>query len=71
MNEYETDISDLFWLNSLAEVVELQHKLNITVENSILNQFPDLSTAMLRVVNETKDGIPTQNLFVAQNTVGK
>lgn len=71
-NEYETDISDLYWLNSIADVAELQHKLNISIENTTLDKLPDLSSAFLRIVNETdNEGTATQRMFIAQNAVGK
>lgn len=70
-NEYETDISDLYWLNSIAEVTELQHKLNISIENTQLNDIPGLSSAFLRIVNETlDDGTNVKKLFVAQDVDG-
>ena len=71
-NEYETDISDLYWLNSIAEVTELQHKLNISIENTQLNDIPGLSSAFLRIVNETlEDGTNVKKLFVAQDVDGR
>lgn len=72
MNEYETDISDLYWLNSVAEVTELQHKLNISIENTQLNDIPGLSSAFLRIVNDTlEDGTNVKKLFVAQDVDGR
>lgn len=72
MNEYETDISDLYWLNSITEVAELQHKLNISIENSELDDIPGLSSAFLRIVNETlEDGTNIKKLFVAQDVEGR
>uniref|UniRef100_A0A1E1WM03 Phospholipase B-like n=1 Tax=Pectinophora gossypiella TaxID=13191 RepID=A0A1E1WM03_PECGO len=71
LNEYDTDISDLYWLNSVAEVAELQHKLNITLEDPVLGHLPGLSSAFLRIVNATSDdGTPTKKLFVAHNAAG-
>ncbi|KOB71876.1 putative phospholipase B-like lamina ancestor, partial [Operophtera brumata] len=70
-NEYDTDISDLYWLNSIADVAELQHKLNISIENTTLDKLPNLSSAFLRIVNETDDeGMATQRMFIAHNAVG-
>ncbi|XP_045773042.1 putative phospholipase B-like lamina ancestor [Maniola jurtina] len=67
-NEYETDISDLYWLNSVAEVVEIQHKLNISVEDPEFTTMPGLSSAFLRIVNETsEDGNEIKKLFMAQD----
>ncbi|XP_013186924.1 putative phospholipase B-like lamina ancestor [Amyelois transitella] len=71
MNEYDTDISDLYWLNSMAEVTEIQRILNITLEDSYIQAVPDLSTAFVRIANETSaNGIPTKKLFLAQNKAG-
>lgn len=71
MNEYETDISDLYWLNSIAEVNELQHKLNITIEDPEISNMPGLSSAFLRIINETtEDGTSVKKLFVAQDVAG-
>lgn len=70
-SEYETDITDLFWLNSIAEVPELQRKLNISIENSTLDHLPDLSSAFLRVVNETTDDGVMKKMFIAQNAAGR
>lgn len=70
LNAYETDISDLFWLNSIAEVPELQRKLNISIENTTLDNLPHLSSAFLRVVNKTADeGV--LKMFLAQNSAGR
>lgn len=70
--DYNTDISDLYWLNSIAEVAELQHKLNISLEDAVLEQLPGLSSAFLRIVNETsEDGSTTKKLYVAQNAAGR
>lgn len=72
MNEYETDISDLYWLNSIAEVNELQHKLNITIEDPEISNMPGLSSAFLRIINETtEDGTSVKKLFVAQDVAGR
>ncbi|CAH0715655.1 unnamed protein product, partial [Brenthis ino] len=71
MTEYKTDISDLYWLNSITEIAELQHKLNISIENSELDDIPGLSSAFLRIVNETlEDGTNIKKLFVAQDVEG-
>ncbi|XP_026492159.1 putative phospholipase B-like lamina ancestor [Vanessa tameamea] len=71
MNEYDTDISDLYWLNSIAEVNELQHKLNISIEDPEISAMPGLSSAFLRIVNETsEDGTAMRKLFVAQDVAG-
>ncbi|XP_072949118.1 putative phospholipase B-like lamina ancestor [Epargyreus clarus] len=70
-NEYEADISDLFWLNSVAEVAEIQHKLNISLEDTPVSRLPGLSSAFLRIVNDTnEDGTTTKKLYVAQNVAG-
>ncbi|XP_041978902.1 putative phospholipase B-like lamina ancestor [Aricia agestis] len=69
--EYKTDVSDLYWLNSISEVTELQRKLNISVEDETFNSLPGLSSAYLRIVNETsKDGLPLREMYVAQNGAG-
>lgn len=71
MSEYDTDISDLYWLNSLTEVIELQQKLNISLEDPMLTTLPDLSSAFVRITNETStDGVPTKKLYLAQNMAG-
>lgn len=70
MDDYNTDISDLYWLNFVAEAMELQHKLNITLEDSELDSLPDASSAFLRIVNEVYDGAPTKKLYVSQNAAG-
>lgn len=70
MENYKTDISDLYWLNSVAEAEELQHKLNITLEDSELSSLPDASSAFLRIINEMHDGTPTKKLYVSQNAAG-
>ncbi|XP_030020376.2 putative phospholipase B-like lamina ancestor [Manduca sexta] len=71
MSEYDTDISDLYWLNSVAEVTELQPKLNISLDDSI-DLLPDVSSAFLRIVNDTaEDGTPTKNLYLAHNAAGR
>ncbi|CAH2269291.1 putative phospholipase B-like lamina ancestor [Pararge aegeria] len=70
-NEYETDISDLYWLNSVAEVVEIQHKLNISVEEPEFSTMPGLSSAFLRIANETfEGGKDIKKLFLAQSVAG-
>ncbi|XP_023934814.1 putative phospholipase B-like lamina ancestor isoform X2 [Bicyclus anynana] len=70
-NEYETDISDLYWLNSVAEVVEIQHKLNISVQETEFSSMPGLSSAFLRIANETsEDGEDIKKLFLAQDVAG-
>ncbi|CAK1580142.1 unnamed protein product [Parnassius mnemosyne] len=69
--KYDTDISDLYWLNSVADVVELQRKLNITIDDSVVNQLPGLDSAFLRIVNETlDDGTVAKKLFIAHNVAG-
>lgn len=71
-NEYETDISDLYWLNSVAEVVEIQRKLNISVEDPEFSTMPGLSSAFLRIANDTtEDGKDVRKLFVAQDMAGR
>lgn len=71
MNEYDADISDLYWLNSVTESIEIQHKLNIS-EDSALYNLPDLSTAFVRIANETsEDGATTKKLFIAHNMAGR
>lgn len=69
MEPYDSDISDLLWLNSVAEVTELQHKLNISLEDEMLQSIPDISSAFLRIVNGTGDEGP--KLFMAQNAAGR
>ncbi|CAG9125532.1 unnamed protein product [Plutella xylostella] len=70
-NEFETDISDLYWLNAIAEVAELQKKLNFVVQDPDIDQLPGLSSAFVRVVNETaENGSSERKLFVAQNAAG-
>ncbi|XP_021188181.3 putative phospholipase B-like lamina ancestor [Helicoverpa armigera] len=71
MKEYETDISDLYWLNSVSEAIEIQRKMNISLEDEALETVPHLSSAFLRVADDTtKDGIPTKKLYVSQNAAG-
>lgn len=71
-NEYDTDISDLYWLNALADVREIQRKLNITLEDEELFDLPNLSTAFLRITDEhTEEGKLFKKLYVAQNTAGR
>ncbi|KAM3965130.1 phospholipase B domain containing lamina ancestor isoform 1-T2 [Aphomia sociella] len=71
MSEYDTDISDLYWLNSLAEVTEIQKKLNISLEDPMLSSLPDLSSAFIRITNDTTaDGRHTKKLYMAQNMAG-
>ncbi|XP_032517362.2 putative phospholipase B-like lamina ancestor [Danaus plexippus] len=69
MLEYETDISDLYWLNAMAEVEEIQHKLNVSVEDSVFAGLPSLSSSLVRIVNESEDG-SVKKLFVAQDAAG-
>ncbi|KAL4707828.1 hypothetical protein ACJJTC_001774 [Scirpophaga incertulas] len=70
-NEYDTDISDLFWLNAMGEVKEIQHKLNISLDDVAIDALPDLSSAFLRIINETSnDGTITKKLYLAQNSAG-
>lgn len=69
--EYDTDISDLYWLNSFGEIAEIQNKLNISVQDPTFDRLPGLSSAFVRVVNETVDGTNTQKLFVAHNAAGR
>lgn len=72
MNEFDIDVSDLYWLNSVSEVPELQHMLNISLEDPVLENLPGISSAFLRIVNETKDdGTIVKKLYVAQNAVGR
>ncbi|CAK1556364.1 unnamed protein product [Leptosia nina] len=68
-NEYETDISDLYWLNSISEVPEIQEKLNISLEDPAVNVLPGLSSAFLRIINDTDDET-AKRLFMAQNAAG-
>lgn len=70
MLEYETDISDLYWLNAMAEVEEIQHKLNVSVEDSVFAGLPSLSSSLVRIVNESEDG-SVKKLFVAQDAAGR
>lgn len=71
-NEFETDISDLYWLNAIAEVAELQKKLNFVVQDPDIDQLPGLASAFVRVVNETaENGSSERKLFVAQNAAGR
>lgn len=73
MKEYDTDISDLYWLNFVSEALEIQHKMNITIDNNdSLEKLPHLSSAFLRIVDEeTVDGTLTKKLYVSQNAAGK
>lgn len=72
MKEYETDISDLYWLNSVAEALEIQRKMNLTLEDESIATVPHLSSAFLRVVDDTThDGTPTKKLYVSQNAAGR
>lgn len=72
MKEYETDISDLYWLNAMAEATEIQRKLNISLDDQALNSVSGLSSALLRIVNETTDdGVSAKKLYVAQNGAGR
>ncbi|XP_045536388.1 putative phospholipase B-like lamina ancestor isoform X1 [Papilio machaon] len=67
----DTDISELYWLNSMADVVELQRKMNITIDNNPVNKLPGLSSAFLRVVNETlENGTTTKRIYLAHNAAG-
>ncbi|CAG4956200.1 unnamed protein product [Colias eurytheme] len=66
-NEYETDISDLYWLNSISEVAEIQQKLNISLEDPTVNMLPSLSSAFIRIVNDTEDET-VKKLYMAHNT---
>ncbi|KAI8436682.1 hypothetical protein MSG28_010170 [Choristoneura fumiferana] len=71
MNEYETDISDLYWLNAVAEAAEIQRKLNISLDDQALTSVSGLSSALLRIVNvTTEDGGIAKKLYVAQNGAG-
>ncbi|XP_026735278.1 putative phospholipase B-like lamina ancestor [Trichoplusia ni] len=71
MKEYETDISDLYWLNSVAEALEIQRKMNLTLEDESIATVPHLSSAFLRVVDDINhDGTPTKKLYVSQNAAG-
>ncbi|XP_063826325.1 putative phospholipase B-like lamina ancestor [Ostrinia nubilalis] len=65
-NEYDTDISDLYWLNSAAEVTEIQHKLNNSLDDDVIDTLPHLSSGFIRIVNETS----SKKLYLAQNTAG-
>lgn len=72
LNEYETDISDLYWLNAQAEIAELQQKMNISVQDPALDRLPGVASAFLKIVNETSDdGNQRQKLYVAQNAAGR
>ncbi|CAH2048552.1 unnamed protein product, partial [Iphiclides podalirius] len=67
----ETDISDLYWLNSIADVVELQRKMNITIDDPAIDKLPGLSSAFLRITNTTsEDGTATKKIFLAHNVAG-
>lgn len=71
LKEYEPDISDLYWLNSVSEAIEIQRKMNISLEDEALETVPHLSSAFLRVVDDkTNDGTPTKKLYVSQNAAG-
>ena len=72
LKEYETDISDLYWLNAVSEAIEIQRKMNLTLEDEALETVPHLSSAFLRVVDDkTSDGTPTKKLYVSQNAAGR
>ncbi|VVC92176.1 unnamed protein product [Leptidea sinapis] len=58
--EYETDISDLYWLNFVSEVMEVQDKLNISLVDPTLNMLPGLSSAFVRVAGDDAE----KKLFV-------
>ncbi|XP_050666133.1 putative phospholipase B-like lamina ancestor [Leptidea sinapis] len=64
--EYETDISDLYWLNFVSEVMEVQDKLNISLVDPTLNMLPGLSSAFVRVAGDDAE----KKLFVAHNAAG-
>ncbi|RVE52127.1 hypothetical protein evm_003200 [Chilo suppressalis] len=66
-NEYDTDISDLYWLNSVGEVTEIQHKLNISLDADVIDALPDLSSGFLRIANETVEGSTFKKIYLAQN----
>ncbi|XP_047029875.1 putative phospholipase B-like lamina ancestor isoform X2 [Helicoverpa zea] len=72
MKEYETDISDLYWLNSVSEAIEIQRKMNISLEDEALETVPHLSSAFLRVADDkTKDGIPTKKFYASMTRILK
>lgn len=69
--EYDTDISDLYWLNFVSEAIEIQHKMNISLNDESIEKLPHLSSAFLRIIDDkTEDGLPTKKLYVAQNAAG-
>lgn len=71
MLEYDADKSDLFWLNFVSEAIEIQHKLNISLDDVSVEKIPHLASAFLRVVDDKyEDGKPTRKLYVAQNAAG-
>ncbi|XP_063624010.1 putative phospholipase B-like lamina ancestor [Cydia splendana] len=71
MKEYDHDISDLHWLNAVAETVEFQRKMNLTLRDPALDAVSGLSSAFLRIVNETsEDGTAATKLYVAHNAAG-
>lgn len=71
-SEYPTDIYELYWLNFISEIPEIQRKLNLTIEDSALNYISGLSSAFLRIVNDTSsDGAENKKLYVSQNAAGR
>ncbi|KAI5644345.1 phospholipase B domain-containing protein [Phthorimaea operculella] len=69
--EYDIDKSELYWLNFASEVAEIQHKLNISLDDPALEHLPGLSSAFLKIAEETsEDGTDIKKLYVAQNAAG-
>ncbi|CAB3221806.1 unnamed protein product [Arctia plantaginis] len=69
---YDTDISNLYWLNFVNEAVEFQRKLNISLGGDSIEKLPNLGSAFLRVVDTmAKDGTPTKKLYLSHNAAGK
>lgn len=65
---YETDISNLYWLNFVHEAAEFQRKLNISLGEDPIERLPSLGSAFLRVVDaKAEDGTPTKKLYVSHN----
>ncbi|XP_075977615.1 phospholipase B domain containing lamina ancestor [Anticarsia gemmatalis] len=71
MKDYRTDILDLYWLNFVSEAIDIQRKINVSIDDDPIYQLPHLSSALLRVVDDkTEDGTPTKKLYVSQNAAG-
>lgn len=54
----------------MSEVAEIQQKLNITLEEPIINKLPGLSSAFIRIANDTDDET-AKKLYIAQNAAGR